>query len=403
MDETTEADDVFSAEMPEEVAGDTVNSTTSGYGRGEAAVEAVSAGSRRPPAFRKGVRHPFMRLLQLPMTYPVVSVLFIGAVVLLLSWVGYLYHHTYHKYLGGKFTTHDQLMCREEPLMLGLQKLMWANAKRELRSMRKHLARDSASTTEKHDAAMDMQLFALEVEKYDQVPQTVPNESVRMAVAEPQPPQRKLSVESATTEGGRLNDGGDSLASEAAPHPEQSHFDYLKHLSERGKHKNRPSDSLLHPWADFGTPRHTSTSDMVQSRHPIQFREPRFEDKSIDNIDNVIKLARRLEEIAESDRGGVDSGAAKVVAGSSRTTGHLLTQPEVFRGADEHNARHAIEGGVDVRAQQERMRRSHSDHVGPSLPELGPCQNSTRSVNISIFSLPTIFSSTRTRYAGEEW
>ena len=60
---------------------------------------------------------------------PPVTLLF-----LVTSWAGYGYHLAYHRFFGN-FTPHEKYLCREEPLMLQLQKLMLLKAKKEVAYM----------------------------------------------------------------------------------------------------------------------------------------------------------------------------------------------------------------------------------------------------------------------------
>ncbi len=62
---------------------------------------------------------------------PIAVAVAVAILVLCFSWGGYVYHVSYHKYFG-HFTPHEQYLCREEALMLKLQKLMLSKAKKEI-------------------------------------------------------------------------------------------------------------------------------------------------------------------------------------------------------------------------------------------------------------------------------
>ena len=50
---------------------------------------------------------------------------------ILISWMGYMYHVTYHRYFGA-FSPHEKMLCKDEAMMLYVQKVMWARAKGEI-------------------------------------------------------------------------------------------------------------------------------------------------------------------------------------------------------------------------------------------------------------------------------
>ncbi len=91
---------------------------------------AAAAEAHRRARRMKGKRST-LDLIKYAQARPIVLTVVAVFVVLTASWGGYLYHVSYHKYFG-KFTPHEQYLCREEELMLGLQKLMLRKAKAEL-------------------------------------------------------------------------------------------------------------------------------------------------------------------------------------------------------------------------------------------------------------------------------
>ncbi len=80
---------------------------------------------------RIGRRNSIMDLVKFAQDSPLLLITAGIVVILILSWSRYVYHISYHKYFG-KFTEHEKFLCREEPLMLGIQKLMLQKAKREI-------------------------------------------------------------------------------------------------------------------------------------------------------------------------------------------------------------------------------------------------------------------------------
>jgi len=92
-----------------------------------------------------------LAFFSLPQKYPVLTTVMAALIVLLTSWAGYGYHVAYHRFFGS-FTPHEKYLCREEPLMLQLQKLMLLKAKKEVAYM---IARTEGKTAkEKKKAAM---------------------------------------------------------------------------------------------------------------------------------------------------------------------------------------------------------------------------------------------------------
>ena len=53
-----------------------------------------------PRSHRKGMKNPFMKLLKLPFDYPITFVFLFSCLLFSLSWIGYWYHHVYHKYVN---------------------------------------------------------------------------------------------------------------------------------------------------------------------------------------------------------------------------------------------------------------------------------------------------------------
>ena len=78
-------------------------------------------------------------------------------IVLLLSWTGYMYHLGYHRFFGN-FTPHEKYICREEPLMLSMQKLMLQKARKEVAYMaRSNTAANRINNVAKASAVRNFQ------------------------------------------------------------------------------------------------------------------------------------------------------------------------------------------------------------------------------------------------------
>ena len=75
-----------------------------------------------------------MHMLSMPQRYPAQIVFVCIIIMIIVSWAAYAYHLAYHR-IFGNFTPHEQYLCREEPLMLQLQKLMLFKAKKEIAYM----------------------------------------------------------------------------------------------------------------------------------------------------------------------------------------------------------------------------------------------------------------------------
>ena len=76
-------------------------------------------------------KRSLLDLVKYAETAPLAVAVVCIVLVLCFSWGGYVYHVTYHSYFGN-FTPHEQYLCRDEPLMLKVQKLMLAKAKKEI-------------------------------------------------------------------------------------------------------------------------------------------------------------------------------------------------------------------------------------------------------------------------------
>jgi hypothetical protein len=79
-------------------------------------------------------QHRLQDILPALLRNPLSTVFVATCLILFLSWTGYIYHHSYHRFFGN-FALHEKYLCREEPLMLSLQKLMLQKAKREVEYM----------------------------------------------------------------------------------------------------------------------------------------------------------------------------------------------------------------------------------------------------------------------------
>ena len=180
-------------------------------------------------------------------------------------------------------------MCRDEPLMLNVQKHMWAKAKGELKYMRKHLTSEGNTEWGNSMNALSLKaLSQLEVKKEGNAVETA-----KTGDAQVQGRRLSSTSTSAKTEsdgsnghsqeyenkaknnqinnrnsegvgvGARVGAGAVENTNEvkSETHPTQSHFDYVVHLSTT-KERNRPSDSRTHPRAAAKLHHHTTTSDV---------------------------------------------------------------------------------------------------------------------------------------------
>jgi hypothetical protein len=91
--------------------------------------EVTSAMLRGPRAKKR--RAILYRIAEALRKQPVVLGVVAFVLYMVIGWVGYVYHVTYHRYFGA-FSPHEKMLCRDEGMMLHVQKIMWARAKAEI-------------------------------------------------------------------------------------------------------------------------------------------------------------------------------------------------------------------------------------------------------------------------------
>ena len=125
--------------------------------------EVTSTLFRAPKSVK--TRESVWKIGQLIRKHPVILAIAIFVAYMIIGWFGYVYHVINHRYFGA-FTPHEKALCRDEGMMLYVQRVMWARAKGEIANIiTDDKKNEYYGISRKHASEEVLKSHALEVEE----------------------------------------------------------------------------------------------------------------------------------------------------------------------------------------------------------------------------------------------